>query len=146
MSVIAWDGKTIAADKRAVSEGLQRTTTKLYIHNNSVLGFVGSQAHGLALVDWYKNGADVTKYPEFQKTEDWTRLIVAEYCMCKTYEQTPYPLTVEDTRSAWGSGRDYALGAMYAGKNAEEAVRVASFYDINCGNGITIFNLKDLAE
>jgi ATP-dependent protease HslVU (ClpYQ) peptidase subunit len=143
MSVIAWDGKSIAADKRSVSDGLPRTTTKLFMVGNAVIGFVGTASVGLSLVDWYAQGADPTKFPTIQATEEWMRLIVAVNKECYVYETTPHPIKVEDRYCAWGTGRDFALAAMHCGKTAEESVRIASLFDTNCGNGTTTFKLGD---
>jgi len=144
MTVIAWDGKSIAADRLAVMEGLRRTTSKLHRFNGRVLTFAGEQATGLALVRWYKDGADPAKYPERQKTDDWTRLIVASAGGVEHFERQPFPIRVEDPFSAWGSGRDFALASMYLGRSAEEAVRVACEFDTGCGGGVDVFNLKEL--
>lgn len=39
---------------------------------------------------------------------------------------------------AAGSGADYAMGAMAAGKDAKEAVEIACRFDINCGLGVDV--------
>jgi ATP-dependent protease HslVU (ClpYQ) peptidase subunit len=49
---------------------------------------------------------------------------------------------VEDPFMAWGSGRDFALGAMAMGATAREAVAVACRFNVYCGNGIDAFDLK----
>lgn len=42
------------------------------------------------------------------------------------------------TKWAIGSGADYALGAMYAGKSAKEAVEIASQLDTGTGLGVDV--------
>lgn len=146
MSVIAWDGNTIAADKRASNDGFIGTTTKLFrTITGRVVGFVGTASQGLELMAWFEAGADPEKYPKFQTTDTWTRLIVADGCSCLVYETTPYPLTIEDKFCAFGSGRDFAISAMALGKTPSEAVRFAMVFDSNCGNGVTEFKLKEPA-
>lgn len=154
MSVIAWDGKTIAADKRATNDGLIATTTKLFNLDDfdnphgykGYVGFVGSASQGMALIHWLLKGAKPSKYPAFQATDNWTRLIYVDTAstrpVVRMYESTPHPMTTEDKYMAWGSGRDYALTAMYLGKTAEQAVEVAVQLNADCGNGVTKFDTK----
>ena len=143
MSVIAWDGRTVAADKRSVHEGLIRETVKLFmIDEETVVGFVGTECQGLALVEWYKSGAVKSDYPKFQTVDDWTRLLVFKTGSVYFYESEPYPIKVYDHYMAWGSGRDYALAAMYLGKDARGAIGVSSVFDNNCGNGVTAFDMR----
>ena len=55
-------------------------------------------------------------------------------------------MTIEDRFHAWGSGRDFAMGAMQVGVDAVEAVRVANRHCVSCGNGIDHFDLTDKAD
>lgn len=138
MSVIAWDGKTVAADKRATCAGVPFTTTKLRrLPSGEILGWTGEQDAGEMLAKWYADGADTKHWPEFQSDKDmWCRLIVVGKSGVRFYERQPVPVLVEDRMAAWGSGRDFALAAMYLGKSAREAVEVAIAFDTGCGNGI----------
>ena len=152
MSVIAWDGKTLAADKRSVCSGIAATTTKIrrIVHDgcttgsgtSEVLAWTGDQDAGEMLAKWYSDGADPEKWPEFPKDKDmWCRLIVADGNGARFYERMPIAVRVEDAFMAWGSGRDFALAAMYLGKSAREAVKIACVFDTGCGNGIDAFEL-----
>lgn len=140
MTVVAWDGKTLAADKRAVCAGAHCTTTKLRrIASGEVLAWTGDQDAGELLAKWYAEGADVERWPEFQKDkDDWCRLIVAGSSGVRWYERKPVSVRVEDRFAAWGSGRDFALAAMHLGKTAREAVEVACAFDVGCGNGVDV--------
>lgn len=139
MSIIAWDGRTIAADKQATNNGFRHVTTKLHRSRCGVFVFAytGDQDSAEGVRHWFEEGADADKYPAYQNDEKrWARLIVlTEQSMC-IYERTPYPLAVEDSFMAWGAGRDYAIGALACGKSAREAVEVACRFDISCGMGI----------
>jgi hypothetical protein len=57
------------------------------------------------------------------------------------YEQDCLPYEIEDKKYAIGSGRDFAIGAMEMGASAEEAVLVASKYEVSCGNSVDILDL-----
>ena len=136
MTCIAWDGKTLAADKRVEYVGLARTVTKIFRFNNELLGISGNGAQGNEMIEWYKAGAKPAAFPPKQRErDDWASLIVIRECGVFYYERTPHPCLVEDKIMAWGCGRDYALAAMHLGKTAREAVEIASVFDINCGNG-----------
>lgn len=78
VSVVAWDGKSVAADKQGTCAGLRFTTTKLRrLEGGAVLAWTGEQGPGEAVAAWYEEGADRAKWPECQKDkETWARLIV----------------------------------------------------------------------
>lgn len=138
MSVIAWDGHTVAADKRGVCGNTATTTTKLWLMPKGVvIGAIGDSDFGLAIVDWWSDGADPASWPSFQSTDNWARLIVFEPGQAPySYERHPVKQVVEDYFMAWGSGSDLALGALAMGATARQAVAIACRFDIYCGNGI----------
>jgi len=148
MTVIAWDGRSIAADKRAISSGMAFTTTKLRRikrkgHLHEVLAWTGDQGLGEIMAKWYADGADPAAFPACQNNgEQWARLIIADHLGVKFFERGPVAVWVEDRFAAWGSGRDFAIAAMHLGKSAREAVEVACLFEIGCGNGITAVELS----
>jgi hypothetical protein len=101
-----------------------------------VLAISGCESAGRQLVLWFENGANPEQWPDIQNTDDWARLIVASKRKCVIYEKTPIPMKVLDKFSAWGSGRDFALGAMAMGADARRAVKAASRFDILSGMGV----------
>lgn len=146
MTIIAWDGKSLAADKRATCNGSLFTTTKIRRIKRpgriaEVLAWTGEQDAGEMLAQWYEEGASPTEFPACQKTEAWARLIVADQYGAKFFERLPVAVDVEDAFAAWGSGCDLARAALFLGKSAKEAVEVASLFDIGCGNGVDVFDL-----
>lgn len=143
MTCVAWDGKCIAADKRATCAGVQNTTTKIRrIATGEVLAWTGNEEACHLVARWYEDGADPTKWPDSQKDkEDLSRLIVASRDCVKVFERQPIGVRVEDKFAAWGSGRDFALAAMHLGKTAKEGVELASHFDVCCGNGVDVLTL-----
>lgn len=141
MTTIAWDGKTLAADCQATSGNLRTLVTKIVqIENGDILAWTGSQEQGLVLMDWYRSGAERNKWPTFQSDKnDWTRLVVFTKHNLYEYEQQPFPQLVETKISAFGSGRELALGAMSHGATAEEAVLTAAKFDTGTGFGVMSF-------
>lgn len=144
MSCIAWDGKSIVADKMATSCGMQAKTTKIFkLNDGKIAAFAGELSHGIILVEWYNGGMDKKSWPEFQKGDDFTQFMVAGSDGIVFYEHQPMAVKIEDDFHAWGSGRDYAMAAMHMGSNAKKAVEIACHYDIYCGNGFDEFVLNE---
>jgi hypothetical protein len=147
MTCVAWDGKTIAVDKRATNCGSISTTTKLRRVGQEVLAWTGAQDSGLAVMEWYLAGANPATWPECQKDNDrWSRLIVASPVGIQEFERQPIGVWVEDKFAAWGSGGDAALGAMHAGATAKRAVEIASLIDNGCGNGVDSVTFEKKAK
>ncbi|WP_316415289.1 hypothetical protein [Mesoterricola silvestris] len=142
MTVIAWDGKTLAADRQATNCGLASSCTKIQrFENGAIVGMTGEIAGGLNLFKWYANGSDPEKWPARQATDDWSRLIVVENGKAFTYEHLPVPVPVEDPFMAWGSGCDFAMGALAMGADARMAVEIASRFSDSCGMGVDAFDV-----
>lgn len=139
MTVIAWDGKTLAADRQGTNCGMRLPATKLFkLADGTVVAGTGVLAAVHRMKQWYENGADVSNYPDCQKTsDDWCRLVVVKpggsvFC----YEGQPVAIPSESVPAAWGSGRDFAMGAMLAGANAVRAVEITNTVSVDCGLGV----------
>ena len=140
MTVIAWDGKSLAADKRAVSDTLIRTVAKLCRVGEALVAYAGDSDAGEEVLAWFRDGHDPAKFPASQRDKTgWAGLLIVwpDGTLWK-YERTPYPLKYPPQQFAIGSGRDFALAAMHLGKTAAEAVEVACVFDNGCGNGIDV--------
>lgn len=141
MTVIAFDGRTLAADKRATTGGgMVRTITKIERHNGELLAVTGGLDIGLEMKEWYKAGADPERFPEVARKDDAV-LIVIKNRRIYSYASGPYPMEIEARKCAFGSGRDFAEAAMYLGRTAVEAVEIASLFQSDCGNGVDSFDL-----
>jgi len=144
MTVIAWDGKSLAVDRRGTSMGLAVILKKYKtLESGEIAVWCGSNDQGLMLADWYEKGADIETWPKFQKHDEWSDLVIASNSGIKSFERHPVAQVMEDKLQAWGSGRDFALGAMQNGATAEEAVRVASQFNVYCGGGVDIFHFEN---
>lgn len=144
MTCIAWDGKTLAADKRATNSGLPRTVTKIHRVNGCLIGASGDAAQAREMLSWWRNGAKAEDFPASQRDkEDWGTFVVIGDDGIDVYERTPHPIRFEDKQFACGSGRDFATAAMHLGCTAAQAVEIACKFDINCGNGIDTLDLHD---
>lgn len=143
MSVIAWDGKHVAADRQATNADMRRATRKVWrISGDEIAACTGEEAGGLDMVRWYEMGAAREKFPAAQATDRWTRLIVFTERGAKVYEQAPEPIILTKPFMAWGSGRDFAMGAMAMGADARRAVQIASKFNIACGMGVDVVRIR----
>jgi len=140
LSIVAWDGKSIACDSMSISgEYKQETEKTRTLKDGTVLAWTGPYENGLGLIDWWNAGAKVDEWPSFQSKDDnWARLIVVKVDGVIEYEQLPYPQPVTTPYAAWGSGRDFAIGALAMGATAKEAVEVACKHCLSCGPPIRV--------
>lgn len=150
MSVIAWDGNCIAADKRIVNEYTVFTGNKLVeVMREStryIVGWVGMRSQGLLLLQWFQQGEHIEDWPKCQTKEEWTRFVVLNTRERQIYSYEYYPsalpLSPENKFMAWGSGGEFAIGAMAMGASAVEAVEIASRFSRECGNGVDVFEVN----
>ena len=140
MSIIAWDGKQIAADRQVVAgEIVQRGFKIKKLKNGEIVGWTGNHAAGLLLVQWYENGADLDDWPEFQSSEDWSHIIICRSSGLYYTDSLPCWFKTKEKFTAFGSGRDVALGAMAAGASAKKAVEITNALCTSCGLGVDSF-------
>jgi hypothetical protein len=143
MTCIAWDGKTLAADKRTNSAGIGLTTRKVHRTPDGLLVAGAGDTHVIhEMHRWFDEGRDPSKLPESQKGADFADFLCIDRGRVLLYGKGPVPFEIFDEKTAIGSGRDFALAAMYLGKTAEEAVAVAIHFNTNCGNGIDTLELS----
>lgn len=67
MTVIAWDGKTLAADKRGTRGGLPVTVTKIKRIGDVIAGVAGNAAHVGELFQWVAEGCNHIDIRSFKK-------------------------------------------------------------------------------
>ena len=148
MSVVAWDGKTLAADKAEFNGSMKFEGFKLHvIAADTVIAHVGGAAQAVAMIQWWKSGAKPGDFPQENRDKDeWTRLIIAsrDHDGSKTlitYENSPYPLRLWAPYMAWGAAAQVAMGALAAGASAERAVEIAIKHHDAAGFGVEAWTL-----
>lgn len=149
MTVIAWDGKCLAADKQATEGGLRHITTKIKrIDKGKFKGYLvagaGVTSQANHMMAWFECGAEPDAFPKYQETEELSAqlLVITPDKDILRFDINPIPSVFHDEQYAMGSGRDVAIGAMAMGANAIEAVEVASELCSGCGMGIDAIYLK----
>ena len=143
MTVIAWDGKSIAADRQEQIGYLHFTTAKMQrTKAGEVMAGAGKASKVGVMMEWYNSGADRDKYPEFQSGDDFVLLVVVDKYGCRVYERESLPIRHDDDFVAWGMGAEVAMGAMGHGATAKEAVLIANQYCQGCGRGVDVIELN----
>lgn len=130
MTVIAVNKEMIAADSLYIAGDLNSYGQKTYNVNNDLIGFSGYEQDGLLFVEWYKNGRDIKEKPELD--ECFCALMLIEnkiYVAADKCVITP----IHEKFYAIGVGKYTAIGAMAAGKNPIDAVKIACLYVCGCG-------------
>lgn len=150
MSTIAFDGKTVAADKQSTDNSIRRACSKIKrIPSGELLAGCGPHGMVNVMMAWYEAGADLTKYPVGQNdNQDWAILIVINPKTGKSIEYGKHPAIMEFDAGpwAWGSGREFAMAAMHCGCDATKAINVAAHFDTNTGIGVDVFSVVPVAQ
>lgn len=141
MTVIAWDGTTLAADRRCSFGAYIGEMTKIRAIGNAFVGVAGTAAKAAEFFAWFEAGADPKTYPKRDLNEEYfTAIVILPGPVLHRYEVVGVPFVVECEKHAIGSGRDYAAMAMHLGKTAAEACELAMVFDENSGNGVDLLN------
>lgn len=146
MTVIAWDGRSVAADRLGVVSGGGRSFhshSKLEKRDDKVYATTGMMAPMRdAWIAWHESGCDPASVPPCGAlAEDLGNFIVFHEGKCFIFSaMVPYPCE-EAAPFAWGSGGDYALGAMLAGADAKVAAEIAIACDTRCGGPVDVIEM-----
>jgi len=143
MTVIAWDGKTLAADKRGTCAYMRYSVTKIHRVPDGLVAFSGGGAHAGELLNWFHGSRNPDAYPRCDNDSGAGTIHIDQHGKVRMYSSAnPFPELIESPFFARGSGRDYAMAAMHLGCDARRAVEVACEFDIGCGNGIDTLTLE----
>lgn len=135
MTVIAWDGKTLAADRKMEMGGGQFPVRKIQRHEGLLIGSAGDLARAYEMVNWCLKGRQSGKLPP-PVDGAYARLLVIQHDGPLIYANNEFPIDILLPYAAIGSGQDYAITAMHLGKTAKESVEVACQLCAGCGLGI----------
>lgn len=135
MTTIAWDGFTLAGDKRTHDSTAFWETTKVFQSEcgRYLIGGSGDAQDALLVRDWVFGGMDESKKPSISNYAGL--LIIDGKPHFMDTKLIPLPIGGRPFYAV-GSGRDFALAAMLLGKNAVEAILVAAEFDNYTGLGV----------
>lgn len=142
MTVIAWDGKTLAADRRCMLGNTIRSTTKIFRVYGELVGVSGDYVRGLEVLEWFREGAVADRFPAPRGAFQGNLIVIDAKGRARRYEENPIPYMLEDEHAAAGCGDESALVAMALGATAREAVEIVCRFNYGCGNGIDTLEIS----
>lgn len=146
MTTIAIDKfGTIAADgltTHGYGTVLSRSRKKIAVANGMIYAVSGAVTTVDALIEWYVSGHNPKDVPPTGENEPWAMLVCDKGQWLMFSKPVPYPEAIEPP-VAIGSGSDYAMGAMYAGATAQEAVEISCRLNTHSGGEIQIVNVAE---
>lgn len=154
MSVVVWDGTTLAAD-RIVAQGqsgdITGYATKIGQSKGKLFGVVGSMALMSELFKWVVSGEHPKAFPvSLQELKDDDRyfelLVVDRNGKVRLYRNSKRFTMVEPGNVAIGCGSSFALAALSCGKSSFGAVEVASKLNVFCGGGVDTLRFEPVEK
>ena len=144
MTTIAVTATQMAADGlRTWGDQVCGRAHKKIKHIGHVLyGFTGLTAMFDPIVEWHQDGARPKDLPECKSDSGWSLIVVDRFGISKYTSTCPYPERF-DPPIAFGAGCDYAMGAMWAGRSAADAIRLVAE---NCSHTGGEIQVIDIAE
>jgi hypothetical protein len=150
MTIVAWDGRTLASD----TMGVTGDSTKIYNQEKIIIfdgetiavGGAGDPCVWNDMAFWYTNGVrDPSGFPEDPTGNSAVLIIDMDQQRVYIYagKARPYLDAPLNTKVAIGSGREIAIGAMEHGATAVEAVGYAIKRSFACGGFINHTELND---
>lgn len=144
MTVIAWDGKTLAADKMCLHGNTRSAVTKIFRVGKELVGISGCFPDGMELLEWFRDGAKASDFPSINRNHDRgaALLVIGVDGRPRKYEVGPIPFYFDGPHAAGGCGDEAALVAMACGRTAREAVELAIRFNSGCGLGVDALELS----
>ena len=146
MTTIAFDGKSIAADCQSTYGSFPVKAHKLnhltYKGHPAVAGCDGTIQEFDPIIEWVKGGCKKKQRPDVEEEKpDFSIMVVTDEGKVFYASNSLFFHDMGKTKWAIGSGADYALGAMEAGKTAKESIEIAMRLDVNTGLGIDVIDV-----
>lgn len=144
MTVIAWDGRTLAGDRQSTFGAARSSTTKVRrLRNGFLFGAAGNSATCREMGAWIESGCRPDAFPQAQRAHDTYAdcIVIDKHRQCWAYQMSPTPVLIESRFFAFGAGSDFAMAAMHLGHRARVAVEVAIALCPSCGGEIDEIDL-----
>lgn len=143
MTVICWDGISLAADKLNFG-AINSKITKIRKINNELFGISGKTILSQLLWKWIEDGCKPDEIPEAQLNTDshCTIVKITSSRRIFIYENLPTPWEHEGDVYAIGSGSELAIGAIEGGSGSKRAVEIAIKYNSLCGMGVDVLTFN----
>lgn len=133
MSVVAVRDGVMAADTIGVYSSLKYRSTKLYRRGDTIIGVAGNTADSDAFVEWYFAGADLSAIPTPHnragegREVDFVALVLTPdgFEHWDEFYSRDADIGKRNDFMAIGKGAEAAMGAMYMGAGAVQAIEAA---------------------
>lgn len=136
MTIVVTDGKVMAADTLIDDNGSKYYAPKIFIGKASIIGVSGDYMQARQFVRWFSDRR--AKKPK----GDWECLVWTPKSGLEIWTQEFEPLPFTGEFWAVGSGRDAALGSMYAGAHPTQAAAIACKISEGCGGSVDAIPLN----
>ncbi len=139
MSVIVWDGESLAVD-HGINDGHVITPVqKAWVVNGVHLAGVGTAHDIFKMKLWVTEGRKAEQFPQVSDQSHF--VIVNPASGLIRYTTKPIGIVHGFNQVALGSGRDFAYGALAMGANAKQAAEAAAKYCVSCSPRIDVFRV-----
>ncbi len=134
MTTIAWDGRTLAADRQSSNDGCRMgQATKLRrMADGRLVAAAGAATRCTLYLTWLEDQSQPRPpWQDDTETSVHALEVLLDGTVLRHEEHGAYAL--DAPHIALGSGAPYALAAMACGRDAADAVRIASQFDVWTG-------------
>lgn len=146
MTIIAWDGRYVAADTQGAREcrRVAGAFRKIRVIDGRVYGYTGVSSLAGPMMEWASAlGADPNRLPNVGDPEEDPQVIRFDAAMALMYcRRVPYPSRYNPPE-AWGAGVDFAAGVMAAGLDAVAAVQLTILHHVWAGGMVDYVDLYE---
>jgi hypothetical protein len=144
MTTIAYDGNTLASDSLSCCGFKEQSPArKIYEREKQYIAGSGLVGAIKRWIEWYDDGADHDKFPDLKDDLGGIFIVDKETKLLQVWGAGyPYPVVDWNLKpNALGSGEQFAMGALLAGANAEQAVIIASKLDTGTNDQVQVIVL-----
>ena len=148
MTTVAWDGRTLAADRAAWSGNFKYQVRKVYAvrapnGRRCAIAFSGDGGFAMAVLAWLRGGEHPGPYPEaLNGGPRAVALLVRDDGRTWKLDTSLRWTPTSGRLQASGGGQDMAMGAMAAGASAVEAIRIVARHSDLSGCGVSSVRLR----
>lgn len=136
MTTIAANREMMACDSQCQSGNLCSAVDKMFrLPNGALIGAAGELEICMLFVDWYKNGCDETP-GMWDTSASFSGLVLTPKGKLIEFGPRLVPQVIKEKFHAVGSGCELAIGAMEAGADPIQAVKIACKRDSGTGGRV----------
>jgi len=144
MTTIAYRNGILATDRQVTVANSRKECAKMWAVKGAVIAVAGVLSDGLRFKDWWLSG----KADQYFAISDHSSIIVVDLKTAQVteYDSNMVAMPIIGEFEAWGTGCDFAMGAMAAGSDAVKAVDIGMRYDVYSGIGISVLNINEIKK